>query len=318
MSLQKPMISSRIDRVTLIPESHRKTICPVPRSVKIELTSRCDLRCKFCATSKGLREKGDMDLDLYKRIVSEMAYEGVKEIGVFYLGESALYPYLAEAIAHANMEGIEYVFLTTNGRMLNQNLLYNMFESGLDSLKFSFNSYDATQYKEVTGVDGFDKVVANIRLAREVRDDVYARTGHYCGLYASSIQFDGEQMRLMEESSKENVIPFVNEHYWLPLYNQAGFTQGAMGKRSVAGNIGRVGALRDPLPCWALFTEGHVTWDGILTGCCFSHDGSWDFGDLKTMPFMKAWNSKSAQNLRQANLNKDVTGTACEKCIAYA
>lgn len=259
-----------------------------------------------------------MDFDLYKRIVSEMAYEGVKEIGVFYLGESLLYPMLPEAIAHAKDSGIEYVFMTTNGRLLTNQLLYDIFEAGLDSLKFSFNSYDAEQYKNVTGVDGFNRLISNIRLAKEVRDDVEKRTGHHCGLYASSIQFDEDQIKLMEKCLMENVVPYVDETYWLPLYNQAGFTQGAMGKKSVSGNIGRIGALREPLPCWSCFTEGHVTWDGKLSACCFDHNDKFTIGDLNTTPFMQAWNSDSAQKLRQANLNKDVTGTACEKCIAYA
>jgi hypothetical protein len=37
-------------------------------------------------------------------------------------------------------------------------------------------------------------------------------------------------------------------------------------------------------------------------------------GDLKTQSFMEAWNSPDFQKLRQAHLNKDITGTACEKC----
>ncbi len=86
----------------------------------------------------------------------------------------------------------------------------------------------------------------------------------------------------------------------------------------MAGNIGRVGALRDPLPCWAVFTEGHITYDGKLAACCFDHDGRFDMGDLTEMSFMEAWQSATFQALRQANLNKNVAGTPCEACIAYA
>ena len=41
-------------------------------------------------------------------------------------------------------------------------------------------------------------------------------------------------------------------------------------------------------------------------------------GDLTTTDFMTAWHSEPFQTLRQANLDLDVSGTACEKCIAYA
>jgi len=79
----------------------------------------------------------------------------------------------------------------------------------------------------------------------------------------------------------------------------------------------RVRALRDPLPCWAVFTEGHITYDGKLAACCFDHDGRFNMGDLKEMSFTDAWRSKAFQALRNANLCKEVRGTAYEECIAY-
>jgi MoaA/NifB/PqqE/SkfB family radical SAM enzyme len=317
MSLDKQMISARIDNTTRIPEEYYKTICPAPKSVKIELTSRCDLRCFFCATSHKLRHKGDMDFDFYKRIVEEMRNEGVQELGLFYLGESLLYPELAEAVHYAK-KVIEYpyVFLTTNGRRATPETLEILMENGLDSLKFSFNSSDQQQYKYHTGVDSFDEVCRNIREARTIRDMVERKTGHRCGLYASSIKYDNEQEAKMDFAYNKYLKDFVDEYYLLPLYGQAGYTAGVRGTKPVAGNIGRIGAIRESLPCWALFTEGHISWDGVLTGCCFSHEKDWDFGDLNKMSFMQAWNSKEAQSLRDANLRKNVTGTACEKCIA--
>jgi hypothetical protein len=115
----------------------------------------------------------------------------------------------------------------------------------------------------------------------------------------------------------ETIRPFVDEHYWLPLYNQAGLTAGARGTRPVAGNVGRIGALRESLPCWALFTEGHITYDGRLSACCFDHDGRFDMGDLRRMSFLDAWQGAPFRRLRKANLARDVAGTACESCIAY-
>jgi radical SAM protein with 4Fe4S-binding SPASM domain len=190
-------------------------------------------------------------------------------------------------------------------------------EAGLDSLKFSFNSADREQCLEITRVDAFDEIVKHIEGARLVRDEVEAETGHRCGIYASSIKYDGEQLKRMA-AAVEKIKPFVDEHYWLPLYGQAGLTAGARGTKSVAGNIGRIGALRDPLPCWAVFTEGHVTYDGHLSACCFDHDGRFKMGDLKEISFLDAWHSANFQKLRDANLREDVTGTPCEKCIAYS
>jgi radical SAM protein with 4Fe4S-binding SPASM domain len=65
-------------------------------------------------------------------------------------------------------------------------------------------------------------------------------------------------------------------------------------------------------------TEGHVTKDGKMVACCFGTgiDGDLVMGDLKQEGFMEAWNSDAYQTLRQAHLNKDVRGTACESCAA--
>jgi hypothetical protein len=36
------------------------------------------------------------------------------------------------------------------------------------------------------------------------------------------------------------------------------------------------------------------------------------------MPFLTAWHSEKFQTLRAAHLERDVTATVCEKCVAYA
>ncbi len=308
-------ITERIDRITFIPEEYRSIKPPIPKSVKIELTARCDYKCFFCASDMRLREKSDMDFEFYKRVVKEMRELGVEELGVFYLGESFLCEWLPDAIKYAKeVCGYPYVFLTTNGRSATKERVKACMEAGLNSLKFSFNFADKEQFAHVTKTPekNFEEMKQNIKDAKVVRDD----GGYKCGIYASSIMYDGEQLDKMKLAIEE-IIGFVDEHYWLPLYGQAGLTDDKHDFRPVAGNPGRVGALRPPLPCWAVFTEGHITFDGRLSACCFDHDGRFDMGNLNEMSFIEAWHSERFQVLREANLKKDVSGTACEHCIAY-
>lgn len=315
-SVPERSITQRIDAVTLIPESHRSVICPAPKSVKIELTSRCDLKCYFCATARNMRPKGDIDFEFLKRILKEMREDGVEEIGMFYLGESFLYKKLPQAISFAKELGYPYIFLTTNGRTATFDRVYECAKAGLNSLKFSFNAHDRESYRETTRVDAFKTVSTNIRKARDAVNRAFEETGHLCRLYASSILFDHLQPRRMKEILDE-ITPYLDEHYWLPLYNQAGLIQYEKDKEPVAGNIGRVGALRESLPCWALFSEGHIREDGMLSACCFDHSGDFIMGDLNRERFMDAWNSPKFQQLRAMSLKKLVKGTVCENCMAY-
>ena len=312
-------ITERIDRITLLGPQSRSETPPVPRSVKVELTARCDLQCFFCASSMRLRRKADIDAAFFRRILREMRALGVEEIGLFYLGESFLCAWLPAAIRYAKRVcGYPYVFLTTNGRMASPERVRECMEAGLDSLKFSFNFSGPEQFHRVTGARAADyrRVEANLAAARQVRDEVEARTGHRCGLYASSIRYDDEQLVRMKAAVRR-IRSQVDEHYWLPLYGQAGLTTGARGTAPAAGNPGRLGALRKPLPCWSLFTEGHITWDGRLSACCFDHDGRFGMGDLNCETFMEAWHSLRFARLRRASLLGDVRGTACERCIAW-
>lgn len=307
-------ITERIDAITALPVDRAVVAPSCPRSVKIELTARCDFKCWFCATSRNLRKRADMDFNLFKRIAREMRDAGVEELGVFYLGESFLYPDLVRAIHFAKHEcGYPYVFLTTNGRLAIKERVRRVIEAGLDSLKFSFNWADAQQCADVTKVDAFLTVINNIRDARTVRDEVEAATGHRCGIYASSIRYDGEQQKRMEEAIKL-IAPFVDEHYWLPLYNQAALIEGI---KVTGGNQGRIGALRHPIPCWAAFTEGHVTFDGKLSACCFDHTGQFTMGDLTSQGFMEAWNSPAFQQLRAQHLAKDLSQSPCANCVQF-
>ncbi len=317
------MITDRIDAITRIAPEYRGTILPTPRSVKIELTGRCNYACRFCARSMALRDQKDMPRELFERLLREMRRAGVEEIGLFYLGESFLCRWLEEAIAFAKEEcGYPYVFLTTNGSLAKPDRMEACFRAGLDSLKFSFNYADETQFEEIAQVKPklYRNMLYNLRHARDMRDKVFQGTGHKCGLYASYIEYDGEQGKRMSNALEE-IRDYVDQIYALPLYSQADLVTDAekrLGWKPTAGNRGRVGALRDPIPCWAVFTEGHITWDGKLSACCFDHDGRFHMADLTTSPFSEAWNSITFQRLRAAHLKGDVSGTPCEKCAAYS
>lgn len=316
-------ITERIDAITHLKGDRLQPVLAAPKSVKIELTGRCNFSCGFCARGDGLRRQEEMDRDLYRRLVREMHAAGVEELGMFYLGESFLCGWLAEAIEYAKIEGFPYVFLTTNGSLCSAGRLESVFKAGLDSLKFSFNFADEAQFAQVTGTKAalYERVRTNVMASRLVRDKVEAETGHRCGLYASYIEYDGEQGEKMAPNV-EWLRGIVDEVYALPLYNQGGFCSKKLRDQheaweQTAGNMGRVGALVPPLPCWAVFSEGHITWDGQLSACCFDHNASFTMADLTKVSFEEGWNSQVFQDLRAAHLRKDVRGTACESCVAW-
>ena len=306
-------ITERIDAITRIDPQYMGERIPAPRSCKIEITANCNYRCSYCV--KALRaDTGHMDRALYSRLIRELREAGVEELGVFYIGESFTCKWLPEAIAEAKAVGFPYVFLTTNGSAASPARVQACMSAGLDSLKFSLNFADAPQLAQVAGVSGsfWQRALDNLRAARRIRDE----GGHACGLYASSIALDGEQGERMRQLV-EQVRPYVDEHYWLPLYGMSGASKAA-GLKPQPGNPGRLDAMRAPLPCWAVFTEAHITADGLLAACCFGSgiEGDLIMADLRTASFEEGWNSPSFQALRRAHLARRVADTACRECAA--
>lgn len=317
-------ITERIDSVTKIPEAYLQPVVPPPKSVKISVTERCNHACQYCALRLRKHPAGVMSRETYRRIIRECAEYGVQEVGVFYMGEPTMCNWIGEAVQIAKDEGIPYVFMTSNGTYMHALPRYgDAMRAGLDSLKFSLNYSSPEQFEQMTGCRGdlFHRFIRNIKATRELRDVIGAKTT----LWASSIQYDGEQAEKMQAVIKE-VEPWLDGPvYFLPLYSMASWTaerEKELGFKPTAGNQGRIGALRDPLPCWTAFTAAHVsvTEQGapFLSACSFDVDGAWDIGDLSTMTFAEAWNSPAFQELRKAHLRKDVTGSLCEKCVAYA
>ena len=311
-------VSNRVDNITDIKPHQRVSAPPCPKSVKIELTARCNFACAFCASANKLRQKGDMDWGFYsKTLLPQLRAAGVDEVGMFFLGESFLLDWLPEAIAEAKRQGFPYVFLTTNGAAATPEKIERCMAAGLDSLKFSLNYADKEQFESVARVNGklFDRMIENIKEAHRIRQ----ANGYDCGLYASYIAYDGEQGDKMAKIIAE-LSPYLDEVYALPLYSQAALTGAEEEKRGWtvrAGNPGRAANMRQPIPCWSIFTEGRVTYDGHLTACCFDHDGRFHMGDLNKEPFAQAWHSEEFQKLRAAHLAGELKDTPCEKCVAY-
>jgi len=316
-------ITKRIDNITHIPVEYKQGKPPCPKSVKIELTGRCNYRCGFCALRmrpEQPKKSDDMSLAFFKDITYQMRESGVEEIGLFYLGESLMAPELTVEACRWLKQGLgmPYVFLTTNGSLCGERVTHALMDAGLDSLKFSINASDLEQFEDVMGVKPklYEQALFNLKRAYEIRN----RCKYKTKVYASSIKYDGAQQERMEALISEHVEPYTDESYYLPLYSMGSVAterEAELGYRPTAGNQGRLGGLVKPLPCWSAFTEGHVRSDGQVSLCCFDADGRFQVGDLHKDTWMDIWHNDAFTTIREAHLKEDLSGTVCAECVAY-
>jgi MoaA/NifB/PqqE/SkfB family radical SAM enzyme len=118
----------------------------------------------MCPTGTGvsIREKGFISDDTFRNIINSI--KG-REIGIRFIrwGEPTLHQKLIEYIKEIKNEG-HLCHINTNGMLLNDRLIYELINSGLDSIKFSFQGVDEKSYNEMRQGGGFNKLIETIKV----------------------------------------------------------------------------------------------------------------------------------------------------------
>ena len=308
----EPLILKKINMFTpTIPPDFLTERPPVPKTVKIEVTNSCNLECFYCETPYNKMNKKSIDKDFLFKLLKELKALGVEKVGLFWLGEPLLNKELPEYIAFAKEIGINYVFITTNGVLASPERIERMFQSGLDSIKFSINASNRIKFKEMCGRDAFDQVIENVKATWQIRSSARKPS-----IYASSIFDPSNEKDFFDIHSL--IAPYVDEHYPIQLYGNKKIIECSDGYKIVKASRKDMRSLQLMLPCWPVFTLPHIGCDGRLSACYYDNNEKFYMGDLNQKSFMEVWHSEELVNLRKKHLLENVSGSVCEHCIAFA
>lgn len=119
-----------------------------PLHLDIELTNRCNLNCEMCAfwakDAIFKCEPQDMEFNLYKRIIDEGVWNGLRAVKLSFRGEPLKYERIVEAVQYAKDKGIIEVMFNTNGTLLTEKLSERLISAGLDKILFSIYDHEIT------------------------------------------------------------------------------------------------------------------------------------------------------------------------------
>jgi len=140
-----------------------------PLSVDMNITDRCNFRCKHCrGTVEDYRPKAEIDFATMKKIIDDMA-----EMRIPYLslggGEPLLrFDFVLQAIEHAQRAGIK-VGIVTNGSLLNEDKLAELARAGLHRIAFSLDGADRETHDEIRMPGSFDKIMSDLTLCQNTK-----------------------------------------------------------------------------------------------------------------------------------------------------
>jgi MoaA/NifB/PqqE/SkfB family radical SAM enzyme len=140
---------------------------PLPRSLYLETTSRCNSRCETCILTFGGREpQKDLAWEDFQRVVDR--FPALERVLLHGIGEPLLNRDLPRMITHLKGRGAMVLF-NSNAITLNRRLGRALVDAGLDELRVSLDGTTAETYARVRGVDAFAKVVGNLERFVEVK-----------------------------------------------------------------------------------------------------------------------------------------------------
>jgi len=284
-------------------ENEKKIILrEYPYSTAIEVSAHCNLRCVMCDNPTMKRKKGNMSLELFKKIVNEMKeYTQTR----FYLngyGEPLVNKDVFEFVRYATECGFTNSYMNTNAMLLDEDAALQLIKGGLHCLVVSIDGYEKETYE-------------SIRVGGD-RDIVYKNVTRYLELlkeYGKENQIVEVQLIEMEKTLPEKEI-FID--YWT--------SKGAYVKLKPLLSWGEVRddeieTYEDRLACGACNMLS-TSWDGKVPYCaCGDNEETLSIGDANNENMLEIWERKK-KIFSNYHINHEFHKLPefCQKCPDWA
>jgi radical SAM protein with 4Fe4S-binding SPASM domain len=133
----------------------------LPPNLYLEVTNRCNLRCKACILYRGSWESPrDLTFDELVRITDQLP--ALERIALHGIGEPLLNDTLPAMIRYLKNRNV-FVLFNTNGILLDASRQDELMDAGLDELRISLDAASAQGYKAMRDSGRFDQIVDNLR-----------------------------------------------------------------------------------------------------------------------------------------------------------
>lgn len=155
-------IIDKLKLLSLAPELIKK------RSFAIyALTNMCNARCEHCSIWSTKQKAFPSFND------AKLAIDALNKIGVFGLmlggGEPLLHPNVYEIIKHAKSKKM-HVSIVTNGKVLNENVIKNLKESGINSIGISIDHYNPNIMNKTRGIPNLlENTIENLKILNKYK-----------------------------------------------------------------------------------------------------------------------------------------------------
>ncbi len=322
--LQHLDIAQRHFRRFSIPAFRDGYRAPLPKSIRIEPASACNLRCSHCPTgwkgNVGDPNRDIMKPDLFERVLSEVKKTATLKGAVFYFaGEPLLNRWLPDMLKRIKAEtSVVHTSFSTNGMLLNDKAVDTIEDTGVDLIHVSIDGNTPDENDQIRVRSNYTRVKDNLLAARERLKDkgtkirihnVQIPTPDEIGTKPKAPQF------LIDDFGADSV-DVLHSSRWPGLHDAF------LKERKLRLHKKRdVGTKTGEYFCTMPFDEMVIQSNGDVTVCCYDITGELKMGNIKDNTLEEIWNGPEYRKLRKAIASfgrLEKLPETCLKCHIYS
>jgi radical SAM protein with 4Fe4S-binding SPASM domain len=267
-----------------------------PLFIDIEVTSACNLKCPFCATTfrgKAIK-KGFISFDMVRKIIDEGADNNLYGVKFNMRGEPLLHSQIHEFVRYAKTKGLIDVYFNTNAISLTDEMSRKLIDAGLDRISISIEGYTKDIYeKHRVGAD-YETVVSNIENVQLLKKRL--------GVEHPKVRVQTVMLPDIESDFEKY------KRFWAERADEVGYLDYKEMKVKKRG-------IKYPWACSQIWQRMAIWWDGTIMPCNHDDDGLLALGNVNNIAIKDAWHSEQLNAVRDAHMNGIAHNiSACDGC----
>lgn len=282
--------------------------------LQLEVTNACNHQCVFCPNHDSTRTKLFIDFALAERCIRECGdFLGKDKKICFHMnGEPFLYKQLPDLVKIAKEVGYDYIFVTTNGTVGTKEYFESVFESGLDSIKFSINAGTNEDYVKTHGRDDFQKAISALKFA----DSWRKKHNKNMKIFVSCVGTRENKSGLV---NLQNIVSgYCDEvlFYYLSAYAGQEIESANKMRCDLSDLPIKTFEIIHTQPCSVLWNSINITCEGYMALCCSTGlDNRLLVEDVRNKSIKDAWLGTRMQLIREKHICGNILDTPCYACI---
>ena len=137
-----------------------------PRSIQIECTTRCNLKCTMCEISYWTEPGGDLEIEKLRTMLDHLPR--LRRVDLTGIGEALMNRGFFKALKLLKSRGL-YVTLNDNFTMMTEDAARRIVELGVDQIFLSLDGATKQTYEKIRVGANFEKVIGNARRLVEIK-----------------------------------------------------------------------------------------------------------------------------------------------------